>query len=90
MTLFLPHKEETPWELPLNSFDDSGFNPHGLSLYTDPHTGVVSVFVVNHKADGTQAIEIFDFATQTHSLVHRRTVVDPKINSPNDLVAVSK
>ena len=89
MTMFIPHREEL-WEIPLKSFDASDFNPHGLSLFTDPRTGDVSVFVINHKSNGSEVIEIFDFSPESNSLVHRRSVMDPKIYSPNDVLAVGE
>ena len=58
-------------------------------MYWDPSSGAVSLFVVNHRPDA-QAIEIFNFERETHSLIHRRTVVDDLIWSPNDLHAVGK
>ncbi|EDO41078.1 predicted protein [Nematostella vectensis] len=70
----------------LYGFNVTGFNPHGLSLYTDPRTGVVSIFVVNHRPDA-QAIEIFDFDQEAVSLVFRRSVWHELIYSPNDVAA---
>lgn len=79
--------DEPPIELPLKNFNRTGFNPHGISLYRDPSTGVVSLFVINHRA-GEQVVEIFDFDRQTHSLIHRRSVIDELIWSPNNLYAI--
>ena len=81
--------DEPPIELPLKNFNRTGFNPHGISLYRDPSTGVVSLFVINHRA-GEQVVEIFDFDRQTHSLIHRRSVIDELIWSPNNLNAIGK
>ena len=81
--------DEPPIELPLKNFNRTGFNPHGISLYRDPSTGVVSLFVINHRA-GEQVVEIFDFDRQTHSLIHRRSVIDELIWSPNNLYALGK
>lgn len=63
----------------------AGFRPHGLSLFREP-SGQVSLYVINHLADGTHSIEIFD-ATPA-GLSHRRTVTDPLLSEPNDIVAV--
>ena len=81
--------DEPPIELPLKNFNRTGFNPHGISVYWDPSTGVVSLFVINHRA-GEQVVEIFDFDRQTHSLIHRRSVIDELIWSPNNLYAIGK
>ena len=76
-------------ELPLKNFNRTGFSPHGISLYREPSTGAVSLFVINHRA-GEQVVEIFDFDRQTHSLIHRRSVTDDLIWSPNNLYALGK
>lgn len=65
----------------------AGFRPHGLSLYRDDD-GQLSLYVINHLADGTHSIEIFD-ASATR-LTHRRTVKDPLLSDPNDIVAVGR
>ena len=81
--------DQDPVELTLKNFNRTGFNPHGISVYREPSSGQVSLFVVNHRPDA-QAIEIFDFERETHSLIHRRSVVDDLIWSPNNLYAVGK
>ena len=81
--------DEDPVELPLKSFDSSSFNPHGLSVYRDPESQVVFIYVINHKKDG-DVIEIFEFEQTNHSLVHRRCVKDTNIYFGNDLVVVGK
>ena len=81
--------DQKPVELTLKNFNRTGFNPHGISVYRDPSSGVVSVFVVNHRPDA-QVIEIFDFDRETHSLIHRRSVTDELIWSPNNLYAVGE
>jgi arylesterase/paraoxonase len=60
------------------------FNPHGISLYVGQN-GRDSLFVVNHE-DGRQRIEIYDL--RDGKLVHRKTIADPALVSPNDIVAV--
>lgn len=87
LTFDFNEPNQDPLELTFKSFNRSGFNPHGISVYRDPSSGAVSLFVVNHLPDA-QAIEIFDFERETHSLIHRRSVVDPLIWSPNNLYAV--
>ena len=89
LTFDLNKPSQDPVELTLKNFNRTGFNPHGISVYRDPSSGAVSLFVVNHRPDA-QAIEIFDFERETHSLLHRRSVVDELIWSPNNLHAVGK
>jgi len=60
------------------------FHPHGISLYIGEN-GQNSLFVINHEA-GRQRIEIYDF--RDGQLVHRKSITDPLLISPNDIVAV--
>ena len=87
LTLNMNKPDEEPVELTLVHFNRTGFNPHGISLYQHPSSGAVSLFVVNHRPDA-QAVEIFDFIQESHLLVHRRSVVDKLIYSPNNVQAV--
>ena len=89
LTFDLNKPDQVPVELTLKNFNRTGFNPHGISVYRDPSSGQVSLFVVNHRPDA-QAIEIFDFERETRSLIHRRSVVDDLIWSPNDVYAVGR
>lgn len=68
----------------LNHAPLTDFQPHGISLYTDQQ-GRQSLFVINHGG-GQSTVEIFDF--DDGDLVHRRTLKNPLLNSPNDLHAV--
>jgi len=84
---------------PVNLTPGAGldFRPHGISMYADPD-GRTTLFVVNHprwrrfgppSGDATgprHTIEVYDL-TDT-GLVHRRTLADPLLVSPNDLVAL--
>ncbi len=79
--------EAKPTPLAYENFDDSEFVPHGIDFYIDPKTQDVRLFVVNHAA-GNHSIEIFQFDHVNMVLKHRKTVVDEKIYSPNDVVAV--
>ena len=79
--------EAKPTPLAYDNFDDSEFVPHGIDFYIDPKTQEVCLFVVNHAA-GNHSIEIFQFDHVIMVLKHRKTVVDEKIYSPNDVVAV--
>ena len=60
------------------------FQPHGISLFVGEE-GNDSLFVINHEA-GKHQIEIYDL--ENEKLVHRKTISDPMLISPNDLVAV--
>lgn len=75
------------WQVrPVTAMEPVAFNPHGLSLYQGPD-GMRRLFVVNHPTKSTHAIEIFDVADDgTLTLV--RSVTDPLLVSPNDVVAV--
>jgi arylesterase / paraoxonase len=59
--------------------------PHGVSLHVAAD-GATTLFVINH-AGGRHSIEIYD--VEGPRLTHRRTLTDPALVSPNDLVAVS-
>lgn len=75
------------WQLhPVTAAMPADFHPHGLSLYKGPD-GMRRLFVVNHHSDGTQAIDIFDVAADG-SLTLVRSINDPLLVSPNDVVAV--
>lgn len=62
------------------------FSPHGISLWRGPD-GARRLFVVNHRADGTEAIEMFDVGDDG-ILFHTETVSFDAMYSPNDVVAV--
>ncbi len=69
------------------------FRPHGLSLYEGPD-GQKTLMVISHPAYG-HVVEIFDIIEHATlegpidiELRHRRSVQDPLIGRPNDLVAV--
>ncbi|MBJ6766081.1 SMP-30/gluconolactonase/LRE family protein [Myxococcaceae bacterium JPH2] len=62
------------------------FHPHGLSLYVAPD-GTQTLFVINHPSTGGAQVERFQVSAEG-ALVHTRTVRDPALVSPNDLVAV--
>jgi len=70
----------------LTSGPGPDFQPHGISLYVDPG-GKDALFVINHSG-GTHKVEIYDLTAA--GLIHRRTVADPALVSPNDIAAVSR
>ncbi|XP_055019711.1 serum paraoxonase/arylesterase 2-like [Boleophthalmus pectinirostris] len=69
------------------NFDLESFNPHGISVYTDPNDGTVYLFVVSHPEHKTQ-IERFKFVEEDYSLVHLKTIKHELLHSVNDIVAV--
>jgi arylesterase/paraoxonase len=73
-----------PVPVKLTSGPGPDFQPHGISLYVAPD-GRDALFVINHSG-GTHKVEIFDL--QADGLAHRRTIADPALVSPNDIVAV--
>lgn len=75
------------WTLhPVTANEPADFRPHGISLYIAPD-GKRRLFAVNHPAAGGRSVEIFDVAADG-LLTHAKTVTDPLLVSPNDLVAV--
>ncbi|XP_051813108.1 serum paraoxonase/arylesterase 2-like [Acanthochromis polyacanthus] len=69
------------------NFDIETFNPHGISLYTDPSDDAVYLFVVNHPHRKSQ-IEVFKFVEEELSLVHLKTIKHELLYSVNDIIAV--
>ncbi len=63
---------------------DIEFQPHGLSLFRGPE-GQEALFAVSHPR-GSHAIEVFD--VREGSLLHRETLTDDHLRSPNDILAV--
>lgn len=61
------------------------FHPHGLSLFVDAD-GARRLFVVNHREDGSEWIELFRVG-EDGILIHLRSITYPELVSPNDLVA---
>lgn len=75
------------WQLrPVTAQEPADFHPHGLSLYTGAD-GARRLFVVNHRSDKSHSVEIFDVAADG-GLTFVRSVTDPLLISPNDVVAV--
>jgi len=60
------------------------FQPHGISLYVDDN-GKGFLFAINHGRD-VHTIEVFELIGML--LYHTKTISDPMLVSPNDLVAV--
>ncbi|XP_028983846.1 serum paraoxonase/arylesterase 2-like isoform X2 [Betta splendens] len=86
-TLDLHDPRLKPAELRMpRSFDLESFNPHGISVYTDPDD-TIYLFVVNHPQHKSQ-VELFRFVEDDNSLVHVKTIKHELLNSVNDIVAL--
>ena len=72
---------------------DTGFHPHGISVYEDPD-GKIFLAVVNHHSGGLfnssegHSVELFRY--EVDSLFHIRSVSGPLMISPNDIVLINK
>ena len=75
-----------PQLLNLTPGASADFHPHGISLYNGKN-GQDALFVINHQK-GKHRIEIYDL--KNGWLSHRKTISDPMLISPNDLVAVGR
>lgn len=64
------------------------FHPHGISLY-HAADGEIRLFVINHREDGTEQVEIFR-VNGLQPLQHLESITYPALISPNDLVATGK
>ncbi len=62
------------------------FKPHGISLYRSAK-GKVTLFVINHRVDANY-VEVFDY--RNDSLIHKESISDPLMISPNDIVGVGE
>jgi len=82
-TYNLSDNDPVPIRLDTGPADD--FQPHGIDLLFGP-SGAVGLFVVNH-GQGRNTVELFDL--DGRQLVHRKTIQDPLIVSPNDVAAVA-
>ena len=68
------------------NFAENDFHPHGISLWKSPKNEWF-LFVVNHLKDEA-VVEIFQFLE--NKLVHKETIKDKEIISPNDIVGVGE
>ena len=75
---------ETPAPRELARTGPKDFHPHGIGLFVEPG-GRTLLFAVNHREDGP-AVEIFEVAGD--ALLHRESIADPLLVSPNDVYAV--
>lgn len=87
-SLDLKDSRMKPAELRMpRNFDLESFNPHGISLYTDPTDDAVYLFVVNHPQHKSQ-VELFKYVEDSNSLLHLKTINHELLYSVNDIVAV--
>ncbi|XP_026361810.2 serum paraoxonase/arylesterase 1 isoform X2 [Ursus arctos] len=74
--LLMDLNEEAPTVLELrvtgSNFDQSSFNPHGISTFTD-EDNTVYLLVVNHP-DSKSTVELFKFEEEGKSLLHLKTI----------------
>jgi len=77
-------KAASPKLIHLTPDASDNFHPHGISLYVDEN-GRDALFVINHEG-GRHRIEIYNL--KDGQLSRRKTISDPMLISPNDLVAV--
>lgn len=81
-----PRLKPVELRMPRN-FDLESFNPHGISVYTDPSDDTIYLFVVNHPSHNSQ-VELFRFVEDDNSLEHLKTITHELLHSVNDIVAV--
>ncbi|XP_059194727.1 serum paraoxonase/arylesterase 2-like [Centropristis striata] len=87
-TIDMTDSRMKPVELRMpRNFDLESFNPHGISVYTDPSDDAVYLFVVSHPEHKSQ-IELFKFDEDDFSLLHLKTIKHELLSSVNDIVAV--
>lgn len=86
----LDMKQPRPEAVRIGTGGIEAFYPHGISLFRMDNGGL-RLFVISHVPDEVDRVEIFDVVDGPEGLpqlVHVRTVTDPLLLSPNDLVAV--
>ncbi len=64
---------------------DKSFAPHGISMFKSDST--YTIMAINHSKNG-QSIEVFTL--HGNELVHKKTLSDPSMISPNDLVMLDE
>lgn len=76
----------SPSPVNLTSAELTDSCPHGISLWVDPD-GRDRLFAIVHRGE-LHSIEVYDL--EGDRLVHRESLSDPLLVSPNDLVAVGR
>jgi len=79
-------KEKTPQLINITPTLPFEFHPHGISVY-EKGDGSYLIAVVNHSKKG-HSIEIFESGNS--ELNYKKTITDPKLISPNDLVLINE
>lgn len=69
----------------LTAYFDKPFAPHGISMFKKD--SAYSVMAINHTLDG-HSFEVFSLKDTV--LTYERTITDPAINSPNDIVMLDE
>jgi len=64
---------------------DKTFSPHGMSSFSS--NGRLTLYVVSHPPGG-HTVEVFTFNKDKRTLTFVKTITDPLLNCPNDLVMV--
>ena len=78
--------EKTPQLINLTPKLPIDFHPHGISVYVlDENSFMLAV--VNHSQSG-HSIEVFEFGNAR--LIHKQTITNPMLISPNDLVFINE
>ncbi|XP_066263430.1 serum paraoxonase/arylesterase 2-like [Branchiostoma lanceolatum] len=83
MDLNSPDVEVSQVSIQPESLRDN-FVPVGISVYEDPASKEIRLFVVNFKSF---EIETFRYDSSTNTAHHIKTIKHPLITSPNDIVA---
>ena len=81
-----PLDAPSPAPVNLTSAELADACPHGISLWMDPG-GRDRLFAIVHRGE-RHSIEVYDL--EGERLVHRTSLADPLLVSPNDLVAVGR
>ncbi|MCA9690615.1 MAG: SMP-30/gluconolactonase/LRE family protein [Nannocystaceae bacterium] len=84
--IYSPGDPETPPRLVSPEDAPTSLHPHGLDLHHGD--GRTTVFVVNHRYPYLSGHAIEVYAWTGAALEHQRSVEDPLLRSPNDVVAV--
>jgi arylesterase/paraoxonase len=80
--------DEAPREMTFNAAPKFKIiSPHGISIWTEPVTGEVYLYVISHLP--VETIDKFRYIEGNNSLTHvRRIAADPNFHKLNDLVVV--
>ena len=78
--------ENSPQLVSITSLIEFEFHPHGISAFENSQ-GQIKVIAVNHRKN-EHTLELFDYYKD--SLLYIKTIRDPLLNSPNDLVLVDE